>query len=89
MSDKKIGSAELNRKTWTVWRTDNYDRKDYHAVPDHDTSEHSLAKTCWCVPRVEEVVNRTGLIMGVVTHNSADRRELTEPDHDSRNRPPT
>lgn len=41
-----------------------------HVLPINDTREHEESDTCWCHPTTDED--------GVVTHHSADQRELFE-----------
>lgn len=47
-------------------------KRDIHVLPLTDLREHDETRTCWCQPKVERV---KGV---VVTHNSADGRELVE-----------
>jgi len=43
-----------------------------HVVPVNDLREHVRSRDCWCKPRVD---------LSICVHNSADQRELFEPDH--------
>ena len=48
-------------------------RKTWHVVPVDDLKQHDEVGICWCKPRIERHGNGF-----VVTHNSADGRELIE-----------
>lgn len=45
--------------------------------PLEDIKDHGLGDECWCEPQVR----REAGFLPMITHNSADRRELSEPDH--------
>lgn len=49
---------------------------DFHILPINDIKEHVESFDCWCDP-----VIKNDLPPYVVVHNSADRRELFEPDN--------
>ena len=49
---------------------------DLHVLPINDLREHEETRDCWCHPAVTgEPYEETDVI---VTHNSADGRELIE-----------
>jgi len=48
-------------------------KRDIHVLPLNDLREHDETRTCWCQPKVERVDGGV-----VVTHQSADGRELVE-----------
>jgi len=48
-------------------------KRDIHVLPMKDLREHDETRTCWCHPKVERVEGGV-----VVTHHSADGRELVE-----------
>lgn len=56
--------------------------KDYkylvEVVPVDDTKEHFLGDECWCIPTVQIILFEGPRL---VVHNSADRREVSEPDY--------
>lgn len=60
--------------SWDVVRY--RDTPDVHVLPVADTREHDELRQCWCRPRIDEQSGHA-----VVVHNSADGRELFEPDH--------
>lgn len=43
---------------------------DSQVVPIDDIREHDLSENCWCQPEMHE--------LGILVHNSADRREFYE-----------
>ena len=45
-----------------------------HVHPNEDVNEHVLTAECWCKPVFHERINNSQM----VTHNSADRREVIE-----------
>ena len=47
---------------------------DLHVIPENDLRQHFETRKCWCLP---SIVQNTGAA-AVVTHNSADGRELVE-----------
>lgn len=47
--------------------------KDVHVLPVRDLRAHTERRTCWCQPRVEYYGT-----CAVVSHHSADGRELIE-----------
>lgn len=50
-----------------------------HVLPIDDTRDHVETPQCWCRPRVERVETYLGGWGTVITHHSADGRELQEP----------
>jgi len=60
------------------WRRKDHD-PHVHVLPLDDTREHVERADCWCGPKVEKVETNTGGWGYVVTHKSADGRELLEP----------
>lgn len=57
------------------WRDVSHDEQVYHVVPVGDLKPHvERGVFCWCDPKVERVGKKGTL----VTHNSADGRELIE-----------
>lgn len=44
--------------------------EDAQVVPIDDLREHEMSERCWCKPVLDE--------LGVLVHNSADRREFYE-----------
>lgn len=58
------------------WEWVRYDTLvDVHPV--NDTKEHGIGDECWCNP---SVVREPGYLP-LVSHNSADKREFSEPDN--------
>lgn len=54
-------------------------KRAIEVVPVNDLKPHIDGRGCWCSPKVEQVRNEAGRKCGVVvTHNSADGRELIE-----------
>jgi hypothetical protein len=60
-------------KQWDI--TQPRQRGDVHILPIRDLRDHDERRTCWCDPTVMAV---DGSRACVVTHNSADGRELVE-----------
>jgi hypothetical protein len=59
---------------WEVRRTVEGDIEgDVHVVPVDDLHEHEPSRVCWCVPHCTQEEGADVL----VTHRSADGRELT------------
>ena len=50
-------------------------RSDVHVIPVNDLKEHRESRRCWCKPAVKK---GPGWQSALVTHQSADGRELVE-----------
>jgi len=59
-------------------RRDRATETHVHVLPIDDTREHVESAECWCQPKVSKVENFAGGYGYVLTHNSADGRELLE-----------
>jgi hypothetical protein len=60
----------------TGWRFIAY-QNFVDVFPLDDLKEHATGDECWCVPKTSQ---ETGCLP-MVSHNSADGREESEPDH--------
>jgi len=64
-------------KKWEIWKTYG----PPHVVPQDDLKAHDIgmrldgSPVCWCAPYRDD---------GVIVHNSADQRELSEPGYERR-----
>lgn len=58
-----------------VKRVYSMSKSDVHVMPVDDLREHRESRRCWCRPVVKK---GPGFASALVTHNSADGRELVE-----------
>lgn len=65
--------GDLKRTGWDVVVYEPF----VEVVPQDDTKEHVVGDECWCGPKVSNDPDS----LPVIAHNSADGRELNEPDH--------
>ncbi len=76
----------FDRTGWEMWERGSFNE----VLPQDDLKEHFLGDECWCNPIIENV---TGVPPGnpdiLITHNSADKRELSERVRDSNKRSET
>lgn len=65
----------FNRTGWEMWERGTFNE----VLPQDDLKEHLLGDECWCNPKVEHVEGvPAGGVDVLITHNSADKRELFE-----------
>lgn len=63
----------IKRTGWNWYKRSGFDE----IVPQDDTKEHLLGDECWCKPQTR----LDPKYQPQIVHNSADKRELNEPDH--------